>query len=341
MKRKIAILVVMLLVLTLAFSACGKSEVTSQPEGKEDVLKVALILPGKADDVSFNQAMYEGLRDVCEEYGDKIEFTYVEEVYEVADIEPALIDYASEGYDVIFGHGFQFMEPVIKVAEMYPDVMFCQGMGYKTANNVAVYDVHLQAGGYMMGILAASMTETGKIGVIGGGNVSEIFRGHEGYKYAAQKINPDIEIQEVYTGDWTDSAGAKEAAMSMYDSGVDIIWHSGDGIGLGCVEAAKEKNKYVLGNIADQNELAPNNVLSGVVYEWKSVIKAMIEDIMNDEFAGREDMFYWIVPENGGLVYSDYHGLADKVPEDVKTLMEETLQGFIDGEIEMPDFEAE
>ena len=83
-----------------------------------------------------------------------------------------------------------------------------------------------------MGVIAALATQTNKIGVIGGADASEIKRGHEGFKAGAKSINPDIEIQEVYTGDWTDTAGAKEAAIGMYDAGVDVIWHSGDGIGL-------------------------------------------------------------------------------------------------------------
>lgn len=366
--KKIVCILMAIMIVPLLFVGCGAQEpevsesapadesaqVSESAEAAEspsdagdeapaEKLQVALILPGKADDVSFNQAMYDGLMSVAADYSDKMELTVVEEVYEVADIEPALMDFASEGYDVIFGHGFQFMEPIVKVAEQFPETKFCLGTGYKTLDNTCVYDVHLQSGGYLMGVMAASMTETGKIGVVGGGNVSEIFRGHEAYKYGAKQVNPDIEIQEVYTGDWTDSAGAKEAAISMYDSGVDIIWHSGDGIGLGVVEAGKEKGKFVLGNVADQNALAPDTVLSGVVYEWKPIVKQIIDDIMNGEFTGREeaDRFYWITMENGGLTYADYQGLSDKVPQDVKDLVEQTYQDLAAGKVEMPDFEAE
>lgn len=336
--KRFARALALMLCLVLAggmLAACGGTKAADAGSG--DKLRVALILPGKADDVSFNQAMYAGMMSLLEDYADKMEVKVVEEVYEVADIEPALMDFASEGYDVVFGHGFQFMEPLLKVAEKYPDTMFCLGTGYKTLDNTCVYDVHLQSGGYLMGVMAAAMSETGKIGVIGGGNVSEIFRGHEAFKYGAKQTNPDIEIQEVYTGDWTDSAGAKEAAISMYDSGVDIIWHSGDGIGLGVVEAAKEKGKFVLGNVADQSTLAPDNVLTGVVYEWKMVIKQIIDDVMNDNFANRSDKFYWITAENGGLTYAP---LSEKVPADVKALVEKTYQDLAAGKVEMPDFEA-
>jgi basic membrane protein A len=330
--RKTVKLLFVLLVLSLL--------ITATVSAADEKLKVALILPGQADDMSFNQAMYDAMMEVADEYADKIEVTVVEKVYEVADIEPALMDFASQGYDIIFGHGFQFQEPLIAVAEMFPETAFCLGTGYLTLPNTAVYDVELDTGGYLMGVLAGLMSETGKIGVVGGADVSEIFRGHEGYKYGAKSINPDIVIEEVYTGDWNDSAGAKEAAISMYDDGVDIIWHSGDGIGLGVLEAAKEKGKFALGNVADQHTLAPENVLSGVVYKWAPIIKNIIDDVISGAFFKTDPLFYWINIPNGGLSYAPFYELSDKVPAEVQAQVEQTYQDLKDGKIELPDFEA-
>lgn len=335
-------MVLMIFVLSVSLlSGCTPSE--KSPEVKAPVedakLKVALLLPGKVDDVSWNQAMYEGVKALEQEYSDKIEVTYVEEVYDVADIEPALMDFASEGYDLIFGHGFQFMEPILKVAEQFPNVNFALGTGYKTLPNTCVYDVHLQDGGYIMGTMAGLMSQTGKIGVIGGVDVSEIYRGHEAFKFAAKQINPDIQIQELYTGDWRDAAKAKEGAISMYDSGVDIIWHSGDGIGLGAVDAAKEKNKLVMGNVSDQNPLAPNNVLSGIEYAWKPVAKQIVDEILAGTFNQRDEKFYWLTVENGGVVQAPYHGLANTVPEEAKEKMLQVIKDLTEGKIEMPKFD--
>ena len=103
-------------------AAATTVESTAETAGKK--LKVALILPGKKDDVSFNQAMYEGMKKYADANPDKIDLNVTENVYEVADIEPALMDFADQGYDVIFGHGFQFMEPIVKVGAQYPDTYF-------------------------------------------------------------------------------------------------------------------------------------------------------------------------------------------------------------------------
>ena len=108
----------------------------------------------------------------------------------MADIEPALMDFADQGYDVVFGHGFQFMEPIVKVAPNYPDTKFLLGTGYKSVDNSAIYDVSLQSGGYLMGVIAALASQSGKIGVVGGADASEIFRGHEGFKFGAKSVNP-------------------------------------------------------------------------------------------------------------------------------------------------------
>lgn len=329
----------LLVVLGLVISAMPVLAGGAQEDNSDSRLKVALILPGKIDDVSWNQAMYDGMKTVEEMYADKIAVTYVEEVYEVADIEPAIRDFAAEGFDLIFGHGFQFMEPIIKVAEDFPETCFALGTGFKTGKNTAVYDVTLGEGGYLMGILAGLLTETNKIGVVGGADVSEIYRGHEAYKMAAKSVNPKIQIQELYTGDWRDAATAKDGATGMYDSGVDIIWHSGDGIGLGVVNAAKTEDKLAMGNVVDQNVLAPNNIISGIQYNWAPVIKNIIDDINNDNFMNRDDKYYWLTVANEGVQVTPFHSFESQISEDVVKTLQDAVTGISNGTIEVPHFQ--
>lgn len=335
--KSMAVFSMLLVMLLVSLTGCSSSS-KSSGDTKEK-LKVALILPGKKDDVSFNQAMYEGMTGYYEEHKDDIDLKIVENVYEVADIQPALADFADQGYDVVFGHGFQFMEPIVSVAKNYPDTNFLLGTGYKFEENSAIYDVDLESGGYLMGVIAALTSESGKIGVVGGADASEIFRGHEGYKLGAKSVNPQIEIQEVYTGDWTDTAGAYEAAVGMYDSGVDVIWHSGDGIGLGVIQAAVEKDKYALGNVEDQISLGEKNVLSGLQYKWEAVIAKIFDDIKAGNFKTLSDdkRIYWINISNGGLVYTDINDPKGMLTDEDKQTIEDTFQKLKKGEIEIPD----
>lgn len=303
----------------------------------EDVLKVALVLPGKKDDVSFNQAMYRGMMEYYENHKDEIELKVVENVYDVSDIEPTLIEYAEAGFDVIIGHGYQFSEPVITVANMYPDVAFLLGCGVGDATNVMKYDVQLEAGGYLMGVVAALTTETNKVGVIGGGEGSEITRGHEGYKAGVKSINPDIEIQEVYTGDWNDTTGAYEAAVGMYDSGVDVIWHSGDGIGLGTVQAAVDKDQYVLGNVEDQLALGEKNVLSGLQYEWGNAVETIFASIKDGSFFAEGKETVMINVANGGLSMTDLNDVKGYLNDDDRAVITDVYKKLGEDAIELPE----
>lgn len=303
----------------------------------DDVLKVALVLPGKKDDVSFNQAMYREMVEYYDAHSDEIELKVVENVYDVSDIEPTLIEYAEAGFDVIIGHGYQFSEPVITVAGMYPDVAFLLGCGVGDAANVMKYDVQLEAGGYLMGVVAALTTETNKVGVIGGGMGSEITRGHEGYKAGVASINPDIEIQEVYTGDWNDTTGAYEAAVGMYDSGVDVIWHSGDGIGLGTVQAAVDKDQYVLGNVEDQFALGEKNVLSGLQYEWSEALETIFNAIKDGSFFAEGKETVMINVANGGLSMTALNDVKGCLTDDEIAVINDVYEKLGQDAIELPE----
>ena len=239
---------------------------------------------------------------------------------------------------MVIGHGYQFSEPVNTVAKEYPDVNFLLGCGVGVQKNSACYDVQLEAGGYLMGVIAALATQSNKVGVIGGGEGSEITRGHEGFKAGAKSINPDIEIQEVYTGDWNDTTGAYEAAIGMYDAGVDVIWHSGDGIGLGVVQAAEEKDMYVLGNVEDQKSLAPNNVLSGLQYEWANALDRIFTSIQDGTFVSDgEKETYMINVANGGLSMTELNDVKGWLTEDDIAVIQDVYAKLGQDAIDLPE----
>jgi basic membrane protein A len=188
-----------------------------------------------------------------------------------------------------------------------------------------------------MGVVAALATQSNKIGVIGGGEGSEITRGHEGYKAGARSINPDIEIQEVYTGDWNDTTGAYEAAIGMYDSGVDVIWHSGDGIGLGVVQAAEEKDKYVLGNVENQFSLAEKNVLSGLQYEWGNALENIFAMIKDKSFFVEGKDTVMINVANGGLSMTELNDVKGWLTDEDKAIIADVYEKLGQGAIELPE----
>lgn len=311
----------------------------TQPPATEapKALRVALILPGRADDVSWNQAAYEGMQKAVKMAKVPVELKVVEQVYDPVDIEPALRDYAQQGYDLIVGHGFQFQEPIIKVAPEFPNVNFAIGTGFKLAPNASVYDVKLEQGGYVMGILAAYLSKVNIIGAIGGVDVSEIHRGHVAFVMGARSVKPDIKVLNNFVGDWNDLAGAKEAAMAQINAGADVLWQSGDGIGLATLETCKEQKLLCFGNTTVQTQLAPENVVASFVYDWSAAFVQMIDKTADKTF-GNEKI--WAEFANQGA-YIDYNeALKNLITPEMQAAVDTAVKGFVDGTLDLGDLDA-
>jgi len=342
MRKSLRILFVLTVITMLAACAAPtaiaptSAPAAEQPTSSTPAFRVALILPGRADDQSWNQAAYAGMNWAKDNAGFPVDLKVVEQVYNVADIEPALRDYAQQGYDLVIGHGFQFQEPIIKVASEFPNVHFALGTGFKLAPNVGVYDVKLEQGGYLMGILGGMMTKSNVIGVTGGVDVSEIHRGHVAFTMAAQKYNPDAKVINTFIGDFNDLAKAKEAAINQVDAGADVLWQSGDGVGIAVMGACAEQNVYCMGNNFDQNSLAPNNALASVVYDWGPVYLQMMQEIKSGTFGNKQ---YWIDFANNGIKIVWNDALKSKVPQNVIDEMNKAQQAFIDGTIDLGDLD--
>lgn len=350
--RKLLNLLLVAALLVAALAACApaapeepaaeepaaEEPAAEEPEAAEgEAVRVALILPGRADDVSWNQAAFDGMNRAVEAASVPVELTVVEQVYDPVDIEPALIDYAQQGYDLVVGHGFQFQEPIIKVAEDYPDVNFAIGTGFKMAPNVGVYDVKLEQGGYVMGILAGLGTESDIVGSVGGVDVSEIHRGHVAFILGAESVNPDVTALTTFVGDFNDLAGAKEAALSQIEAGADRLWQTGDGVGIAVIGACEEQGAICMGNVANQTELAPDSVLANFVYDWSAAYTQMIEETATDSFG---DKYYWIEFANGGVSIEWNDALSDQVTDEMRASVDEAIAALSDGSLDLGDLDS-
>lgn len=329
----VTVILVIAIVIVAALYLTSYTVGPSTPSPKK--FKVALILPGRIDDLSWNEAAYRGLAKTHEQMSDIFDFDWTEGVYNVPDVAPALRDYAAKGYDLIIYWGAQGQDPIKEVAKDYPNLHFVIGCGWENAPNLAICDVRLEDGAYVMGVLAGLMTKTNKIGALGGVDIAEIHRGHVAYEMGAKSVNPDVKAVNLFTGDWTDATKAKTLCLSLYREGADIIWTSGDGISIGLNEAAKAARAeglkvYVLQNEFDQNELAPDIILSGLIYDWSACFTPIIQDLADGKLSGKT---YWATLANGGLKIAPYHGLESEVPQQVKDKVNQTVNDIIAGKI--------
>lgn len=306
------------------------AESASEKAAEGETLKVALCVTGAVNDMGWCQSAYEGLKLLEEKYGAEIAYT---ENIQAADMVAAFTDYAANGYDIVIGHGFQFGDPALEVGAQYPDTKFICVEADVSADNVASYVMKCEEGGYIEGILAAHMTKSNKIGFIGPIEGASLIKIMNGFEDGAKSVNPDIEVQTAWTGSFTDTALAKEAAQAMIDGGVDFIAHDANECGNGAIAAAQEAGIYATGDSYDQHELAPETVLTSSMYNVPVLIEAAYNDIVNGEFKG--EVKYLGMAE-GVVEMAPYYDMESVIPEDVRKEIAELIEQIKSGEFVVP-----
>lgn len=313
--------------LAMAMTAAMVNGVCTQPVQAADGegLKVALLLSGAANDQGWNQTAYEGTQKACEKYGYELAYT---ENLEVADISAAFADYASAGYDVVIGHGYEFGDPALEVAETYPDTKFICTEADASADNVASYVMACEQTAYVEGIIAASTSESGKLGAIGPIPGDSLVKIINGYEDGAKSVNPDIEVQTAWTNSFVDTQLAQEAAKAMIDNDVDVIKHCANACGNGAMTAAVEAGIWCQGDSYDQSSLAPDNILDSAIYNLDVVIDTALGSVADGSFEG--DVYNLGMADGAVEVL-----LSDNLSDDVKATAQDAIDKIISGELEV------
>mgnify|MGYP000077258248 CR=1 FL=1 len=309
--------------LAMAMTAAMVNGVCTQPVQAADGegLKVALLLSGAANDQGWNQTAYEGAQKACEKYGYELAYT---ENLEVADISAAFADYASAGYDVVIGHGYEFGDPALEVAETYPDTKFICTEADASADNVASYVMACEQTAYVEGIIAASTSESGKLGAIGPIPGDSLVKIINGYEDGAKSVNPDIEVQTAWTNSFVDT----QLAKAMIDNGVDVIKHCANACGNGAMTAAVEAGIWCQGDSYDQSSLAPDNILDSAIYNLDVVIDTALGSVADGSFEG--DVYNLGMADGAVEVL-----LSDNLSDDVKATAQDAIDKIISGELEV------
>lgn len=313
--------------LAMAMTAAMVNGVCTQPVQAADGegLKVALLLSGAANGQGWNQTAYEGAQKACEKYGYELAYT---ENLEVADISAAFADYASAGYDVVIGHGYEFGDPALEVAETYPDTKFICTEADASADNVASYVMACEQTAYVEGIIAASTSESGKLGAIGPIPGDSLVKIINGYEDGAKSVNPDIEVQTAWTNSFVDTQLAQEAAKAMIDNGVDVIKHCANACGNGAMTAAVEAGIWCQGDSYDQSSLAPDNILDSAIYNLDVVIDTALGSVADGSFEG--DVYNLGMADGAVEVL-----LSDNLSDDVKATAQDAIDKIVSGELEV------
>jgi basic membrane lipoprotein Med (substrate-binding protein (PBP1-ABC) superfamily) len=274
--------------------------------------------------------MYDALVKIQNEMGEEnFEIAYSDNLFVVDDAASAIRDYATQGFDLIIAHGSQYGASLQEIAPDFPETSFAWGTAGDTMGlpNVFAYEALSQEGGYVLGVMAAALSQSSIIGVVGPIEVGDAKLYVDGFKAGAEATKPGIQVNVNYIGSFSDVALASEAAQTHADAGADALTGTAQMV-VGAIGVAEEKGIPWFGTQANQTTLAPSVVVACQVYDWTVLLDQIIDLVKNGTYGGNA---YAVTLENGGLVieYNDGYDL----PAEVKMLAEEAINGIKDGSI--------
>lgn len=255
-----------------------------------------------------------------EQAAGRIDYTWVDDIGYAGDMERVLRQTAEEDKpDIIFGDAFGNEEAARRVAADYPDIAFVFGSGGGPANpNFSVFDNWIHEPAYLAGMIAGGLTKTNTLGVVGGYPVPEVNRITNAFIQGAQSVNPNVEVKVTFLNSWFDPAAAKEAALAQVGAGADVLFAERFGV----IEAALEKGLIAIGNMSDQQSLAPGNVVTSVTWNMDPTVKYVIDQVLAGSYTSQDLKDFSMVAKGGAALASINGSVPGGVPDALKALVE-------------------
>lgn len=330
MRKKLPVLLVVLLILlSSAVFATGSTE--AEDDG---VIKIALVIPSTIDDLAWSEAMYRGILAVQKELGEeKLIMDVSERLWNAVDAGAAIMQYASEGYNIVIAHGAQYQSLLNDIAPDFPKTTFAYGTGFATDHaNIFAYDPFAQEGSYLLGMIAGMKTKTNIIGIVGPVESGDAIKFNKGFILGVEAVNPNAEVRVAYTGSFGDTVAAGEIASSQIAAGADVLTGTAQQ-SVGAIRvAASAGNVLWLSSDMDQSSLAPDTVLAAQAYNFTKVIEEMIDSRAKGVLGG---VHIPLTLANGMLQLVYNPQLDSELTSEMKAKIESAQNKIIDGSLKI------
>ena len=252
-----------------------------------DAFRVALLTPGSIADGGWNAGAYEGLLAIRDELGAEVRHV---ETRTPAEFEDGFRDFATRGFALVFGHGFEYQQAAARVGAEFPETVFITTSGSTLRDNVAPMVFELEQATYLCGVLAARMSKTGILGLIGGIDLPSIRSTFIAFEAGARSVRPEIEVREVFIGNFDDTAAAREAALALLEEGADILIHQANDAGRGVFRAVSDRARsgqrvFAFGTNRNQNAMAPGVVLASATLDIPAALLEIATRVREGRFA--------------------------------------------------------
>ena len=271
--------------------------------------KVGLQLSvGGLGDLSFNDSAYAGLQEAQQLHG--IEFQtapWENPMLNAINLE----NWAKEGFDLIIGIGYGNAAPLSEIAARYPNQRYASIDVAAEGRNVWSATYREYEGDFVVGVLAALVTQTHLVGFMGGGVTPIVRRIELGFAQGVKNVDSSISFISDYVGEFDDPLKGRLLAETQYTLGADVIYQVAGRCGLGAIEAANEFGRWVISTGGDHSDLAPNAVLTSRIKNVGKPILDVIESVVADRFEGGVTKSYGFA--EGGLMMAPIRPSVFKV----------------------------
>jgi basic membrane protein A and related proteins len=317
--------------LLIVLAGCERpSSPAPQSGARPRRFRVGLLTPGSVNDGGWNAIAYEGLKRIERELGAE---GSNQETRTPAEFEEGFRYYGAHEFDLAFGHGFEFQDAALSAGKLYPKTVYITTSGSSVAPNVSPMVFELEQATYLLGVIAARESKTGRAGVVGGIKLPSIASTFLAFKAGAQSVNPKFEVRVVYTGNFDDLGAARLATLTLIDAGCDFIFHQANEAGRGVFQACSERHVRCFGSNKNQNDLAPDVVVASAVLDVPSAFVHMAKLVRDRKFTPQ---IYWLGMKEGivSLVWNDE--LKATIRPETVAEVERLRQKILDGTLVVP-----
>ena len=287
-----------------------------------DKLKACWVYTGPIGDFGYSYQHDQGRLEVEKALGDKVETAYLENVSEGPDADRAFERLAREKCKIIFGTSFGFMDAEVKVAKKFPKVMFEHATGFKTGDNLGIYNARFYEGRYVLGQIAAKESKKGLAGYIVSFPIPEVVMGINSFILGAQSVNPDFKVKIVWVNSWFDPGKEADAAKALFDQGADIIVQHTDS--TAALQVAEERKLHGFGQSSDMIKFAPNAQLTSLTDEWGPYYISRVQAALDGTWKPDN---VWLGIKDGAVKLAPFTNM----PDDVKAMAEATEKKIAGG----------
>lgn len=331
MFRKTISFVILATTLLVLLVGCGGGETEIVTE--EDQLRVALVI-GLLGDRSFLDSAAAGMAMVNDEYPEV--FTRIIENADVGEQQLGARAMAEEGYDLVITVGFGSADWTDEIAQEYPDTNFAIVDAVLASPNGTGLTFREDEGSFTVGMIAAMLTETGKVGYIGGMDVPLLRRFELGFIQGVKYANPDVEVISGWVGAFNDPSKGLELAMTQYAEGADIIYAAAGRSGEGVLQAARDRGLYAIGVDSDQDYIQPGHVITSMLKRVDLAVFQAVTALVNGELTGGQRVFGLAEGMVGAtLIYSDDTIFLQQGPDDMVAKLKSEIVPAVEAAVDL------